>query len=97
MNFQAKLLNKPERENHSIYTSFGDVCYWRDWRAMEKTDNHVIAIYYGAEMTRSHIGDEPVNIFGDIIRPHHDLLKTIGERIWLEGTEKIKIEKYLMR
>lgn len=94
VNFRAKLSDIPEREDQTIYTSHGDVVYWRDWRSAEESPNNVIAIYYGAELTRSHIGDEPVNIFGEVLQSHFELLKTIGERIWLKGTEKVKVEKF---
>src|SRR5690625_1791275 len=83
VNLNATLIDRPTRENQTIYTSIGDLCYWRDWRGSEETTNHVIAIYYGAELARSNIGDEPVNVFGGIIHSDFDVMKKIGERIWL--------------
>ncbi|MCC3646791.1 DUF3830 family protein [Cytobacillus oceanisediminis] len=94
LNFAIKSNDLPKRENQTILTSIGEVVYWRDWPL--ETDskvNEVIAIYYGAEHTRSNKGDELVNVFAQIDYTHFELLETVGERIWLNGTEKIKIEK----
>lgn len=93
-NLQAAIHHSPVRENQTIYTSIGEVCYWRDWR-QDPTDapKHVVAVYYGAELARSHYGDEPVNVFGQIEYDQLHAAKQIGERIWLEGAEKIKIER----
>lgn len=96
VNFTLNLKGSPKRENQSIYTSIGDICYWRDWRN-EANDTmltkHVVAIYYGSEHARSHIGDEPVNIFGKIDEEYIEKIKQIGENIWLTGTEIVRIEK----
>ncbi|KAF0822691.1 DUF3830 family protein [Cytobacillus firmus] len=96
LNFAIKSNDLPKRENQTILTSIGEVVYWRDWPL--ETDskvNEVIAIYYGAEHTRSNKGDELVNVFAQIDYTHFELLETVGERIWLNGTEKIKIEKLI--
>ena len=94
VNFKAKLHSLPPRENQTIYTSIGEVCYWRDWRLEEGgKPGHVIAIYYGAETTRSHMGEEPVNVFGQVENTQFEEMKKIGERIWLGGLEKIRIER----
>ncbi|MFE4524064.1 DUF3830 family protein [Cytobacillus firmus] len=96
LNFAIKSNDLPKRENQTILTSIGEVVYWRDWPL--ETDskvNEVIAMYYGAEHTRSNKGDELVNVFAQIDYTHFELLETVGERIWLNGTEKIKIEKLI--
>ncbi|AND40568.1 DUF3830 family protein [Cytobacillus oceanisediminis] len=96
LNFAIKSNGLPKRENQTIFTSIGEVVYWRDWPL--ETDskvNEVIAMYYGAEHTRSNKGDELVNVFAQIDYTHFELLETVGERIWLNGTEKIKIEKMI--
>ncbi|MDD9311857.1 DUF3830 family protein [Cytobacillus firmus] len=96
LNFAIKSNGLPKRENQTIFTSIGEVVYWRDWPL--ETDskvNEVIAMYYGAEHTRSNKGDELVNVFAQIDYTHFELLETVGERIWLNGTEKIKIEKLI--
>ncbi|RSK54592.1 DUF3830 family protein [Bacillus canaveralius] len=94
VNFTFTSNGHPKRENQTISTGAGEVIYWRDW-PMEKDPDvqEVLAIYYGAEHTRSHKGDEPVNVFAQIDYTHLELLRTVGERIWLKGTEKIQIEK----
>lgn len=94
VNLSTSLQETPMRENQTIYTSIGEVCYWRDWRqenAVESTD--VIAIYYGAEMARSHWGDEPVNVVGQVDYSLLKELKEIGTRIWREGVEKVRVER----
>lgn len=95
-NFPINISTKPNRENQSIFTSEGDLCYWRDWRYDYEENGHtkhVFAIYYGPEQARSHVGDEPVNIFGRVLEEDLEIVKQIGESIWLEGTEKIRVEK----
>lgn len=94
VNLELDLKEPPPRESQSIYTSFGDLCYWRNWRYPEDDNTkHVVAIYYGAEMTRSNSGEEPVNIIGQIENKYLNKIKEIGERIWIEGIEKIRIEQ----
>ncbi|WP_257009948.1 DUF3830 family protein [Evansella halocellulosilytica] len=93
MNFSFTGEFAPVRENQTIYTSLGEICYWRDWDNERDQDTHVIAIYYGAEMARSNRGHEPVNVFA---RVHHDdieKLMEIGERVWLKGTEKVYFQQ----
>lgn len=94
-NFAYEETDLPPRENQTIYTSIGEVCYWRDWNWEEEgTLPQALAIYYGAEMARSHKGHEPVNIFAQIDYSDFEKLFKIGERIWLEGKEKIFIERH---
>lgn len=90
----SKIENLPERENQTIYTSVGEICYWREWLDHSHSPNQALAFYYGAELARSHRGDEPVNVFARVDYNKLDELKKIGERIWLEGEELIIIEKH---
>ncbi|MDC3425456.1 DUF3830 family protein [Aquibacillus sp. 3ASR75-11] len=84
----------PIRENQTIYTSIGEVCYWRDWNWEGSGDlSQAIAIYYGAELARSHRGYEPVNVFAQIDYSQLHQINKVGERIWLNGTEKVCFEK----
>lgn len=78
------------KEKYSIYISKGDITYWRAWRddGMEP----VISFFYGPERARSSQGDEPVNIIGHIREDLISLAEIIGERIWLQGAEKVEIE-----
>jgi len=94
VNFEFSSTTMPKRENQTISTSIGEVIYWRDWpRESEPDVLEVLAIYYGAEHTRSHKGDELVNVFAQIDYAYLDLLQKVGERIWLSGTEKVTISK----
>ncbi|HJF34201.1 MAG TPA: DUF3830 family protein [Sporosarcina psychrophila] len=96
VNFMVDLHGLPSRENQTIYTSIGEICYWRNWRLeVNGQPEHVIAIYYGAEMARSHMGEELVNVLGQVDYNQLEVLRKIGERIWLEGLEKIRIEKVI--
>lgn len=96
VNFKASLHISPSEENQTIYTSIGEVCYWRNWRLAEiGKSEHVIAVYYGAEMARSHMGEEPVNVFGQVEYNQLEVMRKIGERIWLKGSEKIRVEKVI--
>ncbi|MDM5196734.1 DUF3830 family protein [Fictibacillus enclensis] len=94
VNFELKTNVHPKRENQTISTSVGEVIYWRDWLNESEPDVcEVLAIYYGAEHTRSHKGDELVSVFAKIDQDHLKRLKTVGERIWLQGTETIQLQK----
>lgn len=86
--------NFPKRENQTIYTSIGEVCYWRNWDIEEiEKQPQVIAFYYGAELTRSNTGSEPVNVFAQLNYNQLSLLKEIGQRIWLKGEEQVQLKK----
>jgi hypothetical protein len=79
------------RENQTIYTSIGEICYWEE----SATPPQVISIYYGAEMARSQKGSEQVNVFAQVDYADFEKLVGIGERVWLKGKEIIHIEKYI--
>ncbi|SMQ81464.1 Protein of unknown function [Bacillus sp. OV166] len=90
VNFEISSTSMPKRENQTISTSVGEIVYWRDWALESEPDVlEVLAIYYGAEHTRSHKGDEPVNVFAQVDFTYLDLLQKVGERIWLDGTERV--------
>ncbi|WP_042353783.1 DUF3830 family protein [Bacillus rubiinfantis] len=92
INFVCDDISAPPRENQTIYASAGELCYWRDWQS-ESIEQQVIAIYYGAELARSHKGNERINVFAQLLQTDILLLKEIGERVWLTGTEKVYIER----
>ncbi|WP_163971873.1 DUF3830 family protein [Oceanobacillus halotolerans] len=84
----------PIRENQTIYTGKGELCYWRDWNSEgDIPPSQAIAIYYGAELARSNRGNEPVNVFAQIDFKYFNILDEIGERIWLKGAEDIYFER----
>jgi hypothetical protein len=96
VNFEFSSATKPMRENQTISTSAGEMVYWRDW--LHDTDPdvlEVLAIYYGPEHTRSHKGDERVNVFAQVDFDFLDCLEKVGERIWLNGTEKVTLSKLM--
>ncbi|WP_017728847.1 DUF3830 family protein [Halalkalibacterium ligniniphilum] len=94
VNFELQTKILPAKENQTIFTSAGEVVYWRDWtNEYEEAPFEVLAIYYGAEHTRSWKGNEPVNVFAQIDASHLERLKEVGERIWLKGTEQVYIQK----
>jgi hypothetical protein len=94
VNFSYEDKNHPRRENQTIYTSIGELCYWRDWNnEFPERHSHVIAIYYGAEMARSNRGHEPVNVFAQVIPGDLEKLACIGKRIWLKGSEKVYFQQ----
>lgn len=78
-------------ENHTIQTAPGDVIYWREWERDVADVNEAIAVYYGAELTRYHRGEQFVNVFGRVSTEYWDLLSEIGERIWKQGGERLEI------
>ena len=78
-------------ENHTIQTAPGDVIYWREWERDADDVSEAIAVYYGAELTRFHRGEQFVNVFGRVSQEHWDLLREIGERIWRQGGERLEI------
>ncbi|MFD0824180.1 DUF3830 family protein [Neobacillus sp. M.A.Huq-85] len=83
------------RENQTIYTSIGEICYWRDWDWEGFGDPpQVLAIYYGAELARSMKGNEPVNVFAQVDYSEIQKLIEIGEKVWLSGTEKIYVDRF---
>lgn len=94
VNFVYKATPFPVRENQTIYTSKGEIVYWRDWN-WEGTGEppQAIAIYYGAEEARSNKGYEPVNVFAQVEYKYLHKLEKIGERIWLNGKEKVYFER----
>lgn len=86
----------PIRENQTIYTNEGEICYWREWNWEGDTSPpQAIAIYYGAELARSHKGNEPVNVFAKVDQEQTEALKSVCERVWLNGAERIHFEQLI--
>jgi hypothetical protein len=92
VNLTLQTKNLPIEEHQTIYTSKGEIIYWRDWNST-KNPSEVLAIYYGAEETRSSKGPERVNVIGQIDFDRLQELKIVGERVWLSGMEQIRIDK----
>jgi len=90
--------NKPPKENFTNTVSKFDVAYWRDWNnniaIKEAPSIEAISFFYGAELLRYHAGELIVNVIGRIDYNQEELLDEIGERIWLEGKEKVTIELF---
>ncbi|PJI52264.1 hypothetical protein CTI14_45255, partial [Methylobacterium radiotolerans] len=80
VNLNLKTADLPKEENQTIYTSRGEIVYWREWRNQENP-KEVLALYYGAEETRSSKGPEPVNIIGQIDFDRLEEFKAIGKRV----------------
>lgn len=94
INAELPIDQKIPPEDQTIYTSLGEVCYWSNWRRGENEEQkHVIAIYYGAEMTRSKCGEEPVNVIGRVKECDIETLTELGEMIWLKGAQKMYMER----
>lgn len=88
----------PAKENHTATVSKFDISYWReDWdlttgqSAEEAAES--IACYYGPEYLSYAGGILPLNVIGRIDFSDEPLLDEIGQRIWMEGFEKVTIEK----
>ncbi|WP_245590393.1 DUF3830 family protein [Aneurinibacillus terranovensis] len=94
-NFQIQCSQLPKEENQTIYTSIGEIVYWRGcYKGSDEQPTEVLAIYYGPESSRSFRGEEKVTVIGQIDYGKLNELKVVGERIWLRGTEKVRVEKW---
>ncbi|WP_134698654.1 DUF3830 family protein [Ammoniphilus sp. YIM 78166] len=94
VNFQFQSRSLPKDENQTIYTSIGELVYWRGcYKVSDDQPAEVLAIYYGPEESRSFRGPEKVSVIGQIDYGQLKELAAVGERIWLHGTEKIRVEK----
>lgn len=88
----VRLRTKPPRENQSIRASLGDIIYFYEWgESYNYTGFEAIGLFYGPEIVREWRGDAPVNVIGRIDPAQHDLIVTLGDRIWREGGEGISI------
>ena len=88
-----ELKKKPPRENQTIRANLGDVIYFREWKdSYDFTGFEAIGIFYGPEIVREWRGDSPVNLIGRIDPSQWDLIKSIGERVWRQGGERISIK-----
>ena len=68
-----------------------DLVYWMK----EKGDIHdeTISLFYGAESLQFYGGPLYVEGIGRVSVDQEELLDEIGERVWLMGKERVKIEK----
>lgn len=84
----------PPRENSTGILSKFDITYWRPWDRKEKTPEsksfESLAFYYGAEKPSYHDGFLSLNVIGHICYDQEKLMIEIGERIWLQGVEKVR-------
>lgn len=89
INFEKSFISPLPAENQTIYTSIGEICYWKDMRGeASASPPQAIAIYYGAELARSNKGEEIVNVFAQIDYENIENLKNVGEEVWLEGVKE---------
>lgn len=67
-----------------------DLVYWMK----EKGDIHdeTISLFYGAESLQFYGGPLYVEVIGRVSVDQEELLDEIGERVWLMGKERVKIE-----
>lgn len=83
---------KPPRENQTIRAALGDVIYFREWEgAYQRTGFEAIGLFYGNEIVREWRGDAPVNVIGRIDPAQHRLLEEVGDRVWRQGGEPVRI------
>ena len=75
------------QENASVFTVSGEVVYGPLKPTRAKTSN-CMGIYYGDGR-----GLDACNIFAKVFDEDMDLLKSLGESIWKNGTQEIKFEK----
>ncbi|OCX51368.1 hypothetical protein BEL04_15160 [Mucilaginibacter sp. PPCGB 2223] len=75
------------QENASVFTEPGEVVYGPLKALRTKTIN-CMGIYYGEGK-----GLDCCNIFAKVFEGDLHLLKSLGERIWKEGTQAITFEK----
>lgn len=75
------------QENASVFTVPGEVVYGPLKPTRTMTSN-CMGIYYGEGK-----GLDACNIFAKVFDEDMDLLKSLGESIWKNGTQEIKFEK----
>lgn len=91
INFPLKSRGKIPREKQTTQTNTGDVIYWKEWEMPDSEAAEAIAIYYGAEISRDHRGQLPVNVFARIPASQWKKIEEIGLRIWQQGIEKVAV------
>ena len=64
------------------------------WDQNEKTPEsksfESLAFYYGAEKPSYHDGALSLSVIGRISYEQEELMEEIGERIWLQGSERVR-------
>ena len=88
----------PARENNTSTVSKFDISYWReDWDVTTgKTPEEAgetMGFYHGPEYLKYAGGTLSLNVIGRIVWEDEKTLDEVGERIWKQGFEKMKIEK----
>jgi hypothetical protein len=78
-------------EDRTAHTSIGDVVYWRDWDLPADKAPEAVAVYYGPETMRGPQGPLSVTTFGHVPPAYWETLKTVGERVWKEGGETLRL------
>jgi hypothetical protein len=79
-------------EDRTAHTSVGDVVYWRDWDLPTDEAPEAIAVYYGPETMCGPQGPLSVTPFGHVPPAGWETLETVGERVWKEGGETLRLE-----
>lgn len=67
-----------------------DLVYWK--KNEEEGSDETVSIFYGAESLRHYSGPIYVKVIGKVSNEQNKLLEEIGNRVWLEGKEKVTIE-----
>lgn len=67
-----------------------DLVYWK--KNDEEGSDETVSIFYGSEYLRHYSGPLYVKIIGRVSIDQEKLLDEIGNRVWLEGKEKVTIE-----
>ncbi|UCF10134.1 MAG: DUF3830 family protein, partial [Candidatus Bipolaricaulota bacterium] len=81
INFAVRSPENVPRERQTCTVNTGDVIYWKEWEVGE-AGREALAIYYGAEVTRDHRGQLPVNVFGRVPQDEWPQIEKVGLRIW---------------
>jgi len=90
INFPVKSRTSVPRERQTCTVNTGDVIYWKEWE-MGDAAQEAVAIYYGAEVTRDHRGNLPVNVFAQVPQREWPAIESVGLRIWQNGVEKVTV------
>ncbi len=75
------------QENASVFVEVGEVVYGPQYPLRAKTSN-CMGIYYGEGK-----GLDSSNIFAKVVDDDLDLLKKLGDNIWMNGMQEITFDK----
>jgi hypothetical protein len=76
------------QENASVFTFPGEVVFGPSKPIRNKT-NHCMGIYYGEGR-----GLDAANIFAKVVQEDVELLKKLGEQIWISGQQELLFEAW---